>query len=492
MEIKIKITDDERKAFLTLVTEENEKPEKITSDELKNALSEKGVNTGIKENILLDICRNKRFNKEYVAAEGIPPQIGENAKIKIAVKSAERSTYDRGVDAAKKVDHYGVREGFIIYVKSGDLLAFRVPPAPGKNGKTVTGKDIEGILGKDISLTKIQGINTKIDGNNIFAAKDGIFNKKENKISVDQIITLPGDLNFATGSVILPLEADIELTVPGDIKSGFKVQCSKITVMGNIEDAQVTAKYLEVKRGIVGKSDLPIVADNLSADFITGSRKIRAKYLEVNKEITGGSKIFANFVRAKIIQECAVTVRYGLWADYLYGNNDILAGVDIDENEEYLVWIRQLKGVEKVINEESLKNRSLLKKEDAIRSMAERMPKTPSIQKELRNLNDLREKLQKFEKIKRVLKERLKLHQQKMYISGSPFILIRYGLTKDMKAKGESKQFNRLYIKEIPFSSSRDQESGLYLLKGQEVVIDPNYNINDITQQAENYKTGKY
>ena len=489
MEFKVKISSDELKAFLTVVSTPDEANQELKPEKLKAALNNAGVNTGINEDILNHIITHKKYNKGYVVAEAVPAETGESAKIKLVIEIEKRPESDKGLGSLEKVDHYGVQKGFITFVKKGGLIAKRIPPTAGKNGLTVTGREIEGVMGKEINLANVQGINTKVHGDNLIAVKDGVLNQDDKKINVDERLVLKGDLNFATGSIILPLDSDIELLVPGDIKSNFKVQCSKITVMGNIEDAQVTAKTLEVKRGIVGKSDLPIIAENISADFIIGSRKIKAKFIEVNKEISGGSKIFTNFLKSKVIQECTVTARYGVWVDYLYGSNDIFTGVDIDENEEYLVWIKQLKGVENAIKEERQKNRALLKKGDALIAMAERMPNNPSIQKELQSLIDLSEKLKKFEKIKKVLEERLKLHYSRMYIEGSPFILVQLGLKKDPKDGEKFQQFNKINIKEYMYDPKKNQIPGLYILKNQEVVVDKNFNINEIKELVKNYRS---
>ena len=242
MEINIQITNDERQAFLTVIPDEEDRSKELTVNRLKRALSEKGVIKGIKEDALEQICQYKKFDYKFLIAEAVPPKIGENGKIEIKMKPKERPTYDKGVDSERKVDHYGVREEFIKYVKECEVLASRIPPTRGANGFTVTGKIIEGILGKDISFLDVQGKNTKIVGNDLIAIKEGILKKEGSKLNIEQSITLERDLGIKTGSIILPLEADIEIIVPGDIKSGFRVQCHKIIVMGNVEDAKKSIK----------------------------------------------------------------------------------------------------------------------------------------------------------------------------------------------------------------------------------------------------------
>ncbi len=488
MQIDIRITEDKRKAHLILIADEKNVSEELTINELKNALSKAGVVKGIKENILDQICRSKVFGRRIIIAEAIPPEKGKDGKIQIKVEPEKRSTYDKGIDAEKRVDHYGKREGFYTYVEEDAILATYKPPTRGKNGFTVTGEEIEGILGKDVAWKNIQGKNTKIISNNLIALKSGVLKKEDSKLNIEQIIMLEQDLGIKTGSIVLPLEADIDMIVPGDIKSGFTVQCHKITVMGNVEDAKVTANILEVKRGIIGTSDLPIAADNLITGFIDGKRKIKSKFINVTKEISGGSTIQADFVRSHVIQECSITARYGIWVDYLYGSNDFLVGIDIDEQTEYNNWIEQLDGVDKALIEIKESNKSLIKKGKSIKEMKKRMPNNPAVNKEFEKLCMIEDKINKIEKITEALKRKLQLHQSNMYVGGSPFILIQLGFTKKVMTKEKVKIFNNFTIKEFPYEKSKPFIAGIYTLRNEEVIGEQDYNVQDIKDIMENYR----
>ena len=488
VKINIQIANNEKQAFLTVISDEENTSKELTVDELKKSLSEKGVIKGIKEITLEQICQYKKFGHKFLVAEAIPPQIGENAKIQIKIKPKKRSSYEKGVDAERRVDHYGVREGFITYVKEGEILSTRVPPERGANGFTVKGNKIDGILGKDVSWLDFQGKDTKVVGNDLIAVNDGILKKEGSKLNIEQNITLEGDLGIKTGSIILPLEADIEMLIGGDIKGGFSVQCHKITVMGNIEDARINAKILEVKRGIVGTSNVPIVVDYLTTGFIIGTRKIKSKFINVKKEISGGSKIQADFVRSHVIQECSVAAKYGVWTDHLYGSNNIWVGVDIDENEEYNNWSRQLDGVDKALKEMELSNQNLIRKADSVREMAKRMPNNPLVKKELANINEIIDKISKIKKVKETLEQKLQLHRDKMYISGSPFILVGLGFTKKALMKVKAKPINKFTIKEFSYERGKPLITGLYTLRGEEVIVDPKYNVSEINEIMENYE----
>ena len=359
------------------------------------------------------------LNKKYLIAEAIAPQKGENARIGVKIKQKVRSAFENDVEKDEKVDHYGVREGFLTFVKKGEILVTRIPPTRGKPGFTVTGIKLEGFLGNDVTLDLVQGDYTELNGNNLIAKVDGIFKRKDKKLNIEQVIELEHDLGIKTGSIILPLDSDIELIVPGDIKSGFIVQCNKITVAGTVEDAKITARNLEVKNGIVGSSDLPIQADYLTTNFIIGKRIVLSRIINIKREISGGSTIHADFVRSQIIQECTIFARYGVWTKFLYGKNNILVGVNIKENAEFQKLTQQMGIVETTLKEFNISDQSLLKKAGQIRSMAQRMPQNPAVQKEFKKLNDIVSKIKALEKIKKTLDNKHQQYIEKMYATGS-------------------------------------------------------------------------
>lgn len=491
MKTNIEIAPDGKKAFLTVL----EDPEKTTTgpqvNELKHALSESGVICGINEKILRQICIEQSFNRKFQVAEAIPPKVGENAKIRIKIAPKKPLAESAEDDPDKKIDHYGVREGFITFIRKGTILATRIPPTIGKDGYTVRRENIKGLLGSDISLDVIQGDYTKIEGSNLVAKVDGIFKRRDNKLHIEQIIELKQDLGIKTGSIILPLDADIELIIPGDIKSGFSVQCNKIMVAGTVEDAKVTARFLEVKKGIVGTSDLPIKADFLTTSFVIGKRRIKSRVINILREISGGSSVESDFVCSQIIQECSITAKYGVWTKYLYGKNSILVGVDIKENEEYQNLTKQLQGVESVRKDTELSNQSLLKKDEYLRSIAKRMPNNPSIAKELIKLQEVEEKILKLERIKETIEEKLRHLSKSMYIFEDPFILVELGFTKKIKTGDQLRPVNDLTIKDSSYERNKPHITGLYSTDSGKIIVNQEYNVHEISSHIEKYKKAR-
>ncbi len=492
MAIDIQIHPDSSKAFIKVLAETEEERQNISYEDLLEALQTAEVTHGIKEKSLKEIYRNKLFNKKYVIAESIPPKQGNNAKIKVLVRQAERPKYEKGFDAEKKVDHYGVREGFITFVKKGQVLIKRIPPTRGKPGYNVRGEEIKGLLGKDLAWRNLAGKNTQVEGDDLVPSLDGIYTKEGNKINIVSSLMLEGDLGLKSGSIILPLESDLEIIVPGDIKSGFTVQCKKIEVRGSVEDAKVRAREMNVGRGIGGTSNNPIIVEYLTTGFISGSRIIKSKFIEVKKEISGGLRIQADFLKAQIIQECNLVSKYGIWTKYLYGDNELTVGVDVSENQEYKKWQQQLEGITKSLEDTKTKNHGILRKEKTIRDMAKRMPKNPKIKDELQRLNELTAKIKKLNIIRDEIQERLDKHFDSMYVGGSPFILVEMGFTKTLSRKEKVKHKNLITIREARYDKTLPLITGIYTIEStgeiEQVFAKPKFNISDINSLTSKYE----
>jgi uncharacterized protein (DUF342 family) len=488
MDISVDLDKAGRKAYLTITDVSNAKIS-ITEEDIRTALKKSRIEKGILEETLFRICTEPVVNTKYQIAEMIPPKVGPDARILIKVKPKIRPTYDQGVDADKKVDHYGERAGYITYVEKGTVLATRIPPKRGDCGYTVRGQEIKGIFGKDFPFEQYAGRNARIKDNDIIATESGIFNREGVRIHIDQCLRVENDLGIKTGSIILPLDADIEMVIPGDITAGFTVQCRKITVWGTVEDAKVTAKILEIKRGIVGTSKLPIEADHLTTSFINGTRIIKAKYLNVAKDISAGTDVQADFVRSRVIQECNIVARYGVWVDHMYGRNNVLVGVNLDQQDEYNKWAAQLDDISKNLSELKTKNHSLLRKAQSIRDMAKRMPKNPKVQDELAKVTEAISKIQKSERLKDLLEKKIEEHFGNMYVSGSPFILVTLGFTKG-GGTDDLKPINTFTIRDITSERNMRLINGLYTVVVDAIMPSNEYNIHEIRQLAERIEEG--
>ena len=204
---------------------------------IKELLARKEVCYGIKEAVLRDVIEKLDCNippdEPVVIAEGDKPIDGENGTVEFLFNTD--SSLKPKVNADGSVDYKNV--DLIHSVTAGTPLARSIPPGKGTPGRDVTGKEIPCKDGTPVQLPR--GSNTKIsdqDPNILVAAVDGNVTFTGHAVEVHEGFTINGDVDYSTGNV----RYEKSITVSGDIKAGFSVECGlDLQVQGTIEDADV-------------------------------------------------------------------------------------------------------------------------------------------------------------------------------------------------------------------------------------------------------------
>lgn len=172
---------------------------------------------------------------------------------------------------AQRVDYRQLSS--LTVVKKGELIARQVPRGEGKAGLDVRGfekpfarRKIENFLpGKNCSLTEA-GIESSVDG---LLAVNG------DRLDVEEILLVKGDVDYHTGHIVFPGDVVIE----GRIGDGFKV----------FSGGSVISKATMDAYDVSAKKDL------LCAQGLIGRR--------------GGQVRVGGELRARFIQNCKVAVR---------------------------------------------------------------------------------------------------------------------------------------------------------------------------------------
>ncbi len=430
MKIKIEISEDEKEASLIIVRDESEE-EIPLADDLKAALKDAGVNTGIDDSELELICFDKKYNTGIVVAKCIDPQTGENASIEKINAPVEKDKIKPIIKENGSIDYYAPRKGLIPYVKKGDIIIKKKPPTIGDPGKTVLGKEIPGISGKDILIDQFCGGNIEIQGDSLISAIEGIVQFSQDKYSVEKEFKIKSGVGLETGSIEIPLDSGVELVVDGDIQDGYKVSCTTLKVGGCVEDAVINVKNLFIKEGIVGTSELPISADVIRVGFINGPRKVYAKYLKVSREISTGAEIFSDIVNAADIMGSTIIAKEAIWADSINGSNKIFIGIDYKVKEEFDRLSKEITMMEKNIEEMEQGSYKIAKRMEKMKQLAKINPKNPSLVKELLEIKKFKEKHNSFITTFDELKTERSKSADKMYLFKNSFLLIKSGFSND-------------------------------------------------------------
>lgn len=257
-------------------------------DDVKKLLQKHNVIFGIDETRIEEALLPKNWGKRFIIAKGIASENGRDAQIIFKFPMVlERMTPKE--DEKGNVDYRNL--GIIHNVKFGTELVERIPPTDGKPGMDVTGREIKPKKGKDRRIPK--GKNTVCDQEEtkLFASQDGNVTIKDNKVVVDSVFELNGDVDFSSGNI----DFVGNVVINGNVSGGFQVIAGgDIEIKGFIEGAVVAAEgSILVKGGITGGlKGLIKAGENISARFIENSK------LEAGNDIIIKEAIMQSYVKA--------------------------------------------------------------------------------------------------------------------------------------------------------------------------------------------------
>ncbi|MFC1539006.1 DUF342 domain-containing protein [Candidatus Latescibacterota bacterium] len=245
---------------------------RLTSKEVLDKLKTMGVTTGINHDTILKIYDSDKPMHSIVVAEGIPPGVGEKARLEMYVSLERTAKANEKEDGS--VDFYDLGE--IYSATEGQKLYRRIPPTAGEPGKDIFGNKIKGLLGRDLKI--VLGPGTKLDENDpdlVVAAHDGEVLLKNGIMQISEVHNIPGDVDFSTGNV--KFKGTVKIS--GTVKSGFEVLADgTVEVVGNVEDAKIESGCdVIIYGGCVGSGEGTIIAQrDVSVKFVE-NQHIKAK-----------------------------------------------------------------------------------------------------------------------------------------------------------------------------------------------------------------------
>ncbi|MBR3458005.1 MAG: DUF342 domain-containing protein [Selenomonadaceae bacterium] len=234
------------------------------------ALKEKNISFGIDTGAIKEGVRTMT---PFVAARGVPPVHGENARI-------ERR-FDLGVKGQPVIYEYDRVDyknlNLFVLAKRNDVLAVRIPQTPGTPGTNVFGDEVAARHGRPTPMP--MGKNTRVVGENDLVANiDGQIVDKKTTISVDPHLLLQGGVNVGTGNIDFTGSVEIK----GNVEQGFVVKATgDVDISGTVNGATVEGRNVFIGGGINGMNKAKIKA----------GEDIRAAFVEM-ADVEAGSDIY--------------------------------------------------------------------------------------------------------------------------------------------------------------------------------------------------------
>ena len=316
----ITFNDDKTEAYINIRPNSRIDPENLKESikqafiKIKSSLKVSGINYGIisDEEIIeklkyycsLDEQKRKSDIFTFVIAKGTPPKNGEDSILIEHVK-LKKQTHGTIDEKTGKINHKDLGFSERI-VQEGTKIVTIVKPTKGEPGVNVLGEPIEPIPGKLVHKIKydrktILEQETPLEINYI-AKKEGFIYKDNQKgYFIDERV-LTKAVDYKIGNIEGKEVEDSTVVVQGEndifedsVKSGFKVEASKIKIKGNVGiEAQVKGKHVEIL-GVVNKNAV-VEGENVKVNKFLGEI-LKGKIVYLNE--ISGAKALSEVIIAK-------------------------------------------------------------------------------------------------------------------------------------------------------------------------------------------------
>jgi uncharacterized protein (DUF342 family) len=374
-----------------------------------NILRSNHVVFGIDQEFLKMFADKPVYKENVQVAEGIRPVNGQDSYIKYNFDINHTKVHIReGADG--RVDFKELN--IIQNVLEGQPLAKKIPPEKGTKGRTVTGKYLPAKDGKDLPLPLGNNVRVADDGVTIEAGTNGQVVLVSDKISVEPVYVVPGNVDIKTGNVIFLGN----VIVNGNVEDGFSVKAAgNIEVNGTVERAELDAEGdIIVHQGITGKSTGTIKAGrSLWARFIENATVEAGNMVVVsdgiiNSQVNANKRIICQGKRAHIVGgRLRVTeeINAKIIGSPTSGTETICeVGFDPKSKEQMEMYLAQREPLEKELEEIQLDLQTLtaLKKRQKVLPPDKEFywqkltDKRQDLTAELRQINEEVERLREF------------------------------------------------------------------------------------------------
>ncbi len=295
--LKVSIMQKGLEAWLRVVP-----PTSVPLDELRAALHQNGVISGIDEDALLLLSADPPADGMLVAL-GTPPLPGEPARVEFFFSADPIDVgpveYDGG-----KVDY---REGRVIQnVIEGQVLARKIPATLGTPGCTVTGQPIPPPAIKDVHLLAGKNVVLSQDKLEVVASATGVPAVEKNRISVRPVFTVD-EVDFSVGNI----NFQGTVIVKGGVNAGFSIRATEdVEVRGYVEGGHLQSGGSIVIKGGVRNQAVVEAQGDLSVRFVDSQSTLTAhrdltiqsdamhSTLSAGKKITVGGHLIGGLVKA--------------------------------------------------------------------------------------------------------------------------------------------------------------------------------------------------
>lgn len=252
-ELKIDLTEDKLKAFLTVKRKSGKKytlidckplpkvkvsarccqieePDPLHYEDVMAALHTNGVVFGIQEEAVRQVVDDRSEEITVEIATGLPPVESEDASLMYNFQDE---------NASPPANPYG--KGIIHSVSVGEIVAIKRPPVLGKPGIAVTGEPVPARMPQDIPILIKVGVKLINDDTIAVATRSGrpvLEGYSRKYLSVRPVHIVEGDVDLKVGNI----KFNGDVIVKGSVFDGFTIEAEgSIQVLGDVLHASLYA-----------------------------------------------------------------------------------------------------------------------------------------------------------------------------------------------------------------------------------------------------------
>ncbi len=257
--------DDQRMWVSLAIKEPIGEEEPIFSVEfIEGYLRENGITAGIDRDAIVALSENVAYGQEVIVAKGKPAVNGRNGFFQFTAM-VEDAKSKPVVNSDGSVDYYNSLK--LAMIDKDEMFAVYVPATPGEYGYTVFSEMLPPVKGKELRPLRGKGFYISEDEKEYRASFRGRITKTENRITIEKIYVVKGDLDIEKGNI--NFNGDVEIM--GDVRSGLSIITDgSIFVHGHVGGSLLVAGgNITIRKGVQGRNKCEIVAKgDIACSFV--------------------------------------------------------------------------------------------------------------------------------------------------------------------------------------------------------------------------------
>lgn len=347
---QVRISYDEMEAYITMPLLPMDKNH--TTADILAALEKNNVRYGVIQDTLISMVKKRLYGREILIAKGEPVVNGTDGYFDF--------NFDTDFSKKPKVNEDGTVDYWSIHavevVEEGQVIAIYNPPVAGKNGMTVTGKQLIAKMGRNLPPLSGKGFDRSEDNMVYTANISGKIEYVNKRIMITGVYEVFGNVDVQVGNI--DFRGDV--IIHGNVTTGATISTTgSITIDGTAEGCTLQAgRDIILRGGMIGGDKAMIKAKgNIFAKFIEYSTVEAEGFIQadsaMNSTIISYDRIFFNGSHASVVGG-SIFGCGGIEANN-FGNSseiktEICAGVHRKLLERVLTLQEQADEIESLIN----------------------------------------------------------------------------------------------------------------------------------------------